>query len=141
MNPLIASLLSGAAWGVLGAYFTFRLAGPWSPYATISGPLIGIFIFYISRWVYRRSWLLIIPWSIISTYIAVILFGFALGIAHALQPLSGVAWKVIVESAIACPAGLTIIPFFWILFPLALFNHLFIKWLDTRAEQDAAANP
>jgi len=130
--PALVSALSGLLWGILGALLTYRSAGPHSVYAAIAGPGIGLAIYFLSRWMYSRGKLSLVLWTVVSTYIAVALFGLALGVADAFRPIERTTWGVIVQSVLACVWGLTFLPAFWLLFPLSGGNHLLIRWLERR---------
>jgi len=136
------SALSGLVWGILGAFLTQDAAGSYSWFAAPSGIFIGIAVYYLSRWAYRKSvWYLALA-SVISTFIAVALFGLFLGAADLTRDIPRIPSAVILQGMYTCLCGLLFIPFYWSLFPLAFGNHLLIRHLHRRnAEQDGAGQP
>lgn len=140
---LAISALSGLFWGILGAFLTQNVVGSHSWFAAPSGIFIGIAAYYLSRWAYRKSiWYLALA-SIISTFIAVALFGLFLGAADLARDIPNRdPSEVILQSMIACLWGLLFVPIYWSLFLLAFGNHLLIRYLHRRnAEQAAGEQP
>jgi uncharacterized membrane protein YjjP (DUF1212 family) len=133
------SALSGLIWGILGAFLTQNAAGAHSWLAAPSGIFIGIAVYYLSRWAYRKSlWHLALA-SIISTFIAVALFGLFLGAADLSRDIPNrIPSAVILQSMMACLWGLLFIPIYWSLFLLAFGNHLLIRYLHRRTAEQAA---
>lgn len=134
------SALSGLVWGILGAFLTQNVAGSYSWFAAPSGIFIGIAVYYLSRWAYRRSvWYLALA-SMISTFIAVALFGLFLGAADLTRDIPNrIPSAVILQGMNACLWGLLFVPIYWSLFPLAFGNHLLIRYLHRRNAEPQAA--
>ncbi len=127
---MVASAISGLLWGLLGAYLTRQVAGPHSWFAAPGGILIGLVVFHISRWTYRRSLWTLLPTTLISTFIAVGLFGLCLGFADLMRGIPNrTDWAVVVQSMNACLWGLIFIPPFWLLFFLSFGNHALLRYL------------
>ena len=129
-TPLIASLLSGLAWGIAGSLLTKDAFGVYSWYAAPSGAFIGITVYLLGSRSYRRSSWNLIPVAIISTFIAAALFGIALGIVDLARGIPGrIGWAVVVQAMNACMMSLVIFPIYWLLFPVAFANHALIRRL------------
>lgn len=130
MKPAIASAASGLAWGFLGAYLTRRVAGPHSWFAAPGGIVIGLFVFWISRWTYRKPFWFLVPTAVLSTLIAVALFGLCLGIADLARGIPGrISSAVVLQSMNACLWGVLFVPLYWPLFLLAFGNHALVRYL------------
>jgi hypothetical protein len=117
------------------------MSGPHSWLAAPGGILIGVIIFCISRRFYQKSVWFLLPVAIVTTFIAVALFGLCLGFADLMRDLPGqIAWAVVLQGMNACLWALIFIPLYWALFPLAFGNHLLIRYLTAR-EAEPAASP
>lgn len=128
MKPAIVSAISGLAWGLLGAYLTRKVAGPHSWFAAPGGIVIGLVVFWISRWTYRKPFWVLVPTAILSTFIAVAVFGFCLGVADLIRDMPNrIGWAVVVQSMNACLWGLFFVPLYWSLFLLAFGNHALVR--------------
>ena len=139
MKAVIASAVSGLGWGLLGSWITSKMSGPHSWLAAPGGILIGVIIFYLSRRFYRKSVWIVIPVAIVTTFIAVALFGLCLGFADLMRNIPGrIAWAVVLQSMNACLWGLVFIPLYWALFLLAFGNHLLIRYLTVREAEPCA---
>ena len=142
MTTALTAAVSGLAWGLLGAYMTSGLAGPQSWYAAPSGILIGLLVFWISRWTYWRPAWLLFPTAVISTAIGVALFGLFVGVAGLTSDVpTRIGAFVMVQSMLACLWGLFCVPTHWALFLLAFGNHALLRHVSrTYAEPSGAAN-
>ena len=141
--PLVTSIISGLLWGILGSLATLSVFGPRSWFAAPLGALIGSLVYFLSRRFYTRSLLALIPVSILSTFVAVALFGLCLGAVDLFRGTGNrIPWAVIVQGMNACLWGLLYIPIYWLLFPLSFGNHALIRHLtlqtQARSEQEAA---
>jgi hypothetical protein len=132
---IFASLASGAIWGLVAALIGKRL-GEVVLGGVIVSPLIGLAIGIASTSSYRRRFWFLFPWSVLTLYIAVIVFGVAMGTwdvvarivagrspatfveatAHVIQPATGAVWVV----------TLLYLPYLW---PLAWINHVLLRVL------------
>jgi hypothetical protein len=132
MKTVVVSAMSGLLWGLLGAYLTRNIAGPYSWLAAPSGPVIGLFVFYVSRWTYWRPVWVLIPTAMVSTFLAVGLFGLFLGFADLSRAMPNrIGWAVVVQSMLACLWGIIFIPLYWPLFLLSFGNHALLRHLAT----------
>jgi hypothetical protein len=145
MNPsLIASAISGLVWGIIGSSLFWMHSGRVSSiyfYAAPFGVLVGLSVYFLFRWSYRKSFIWILPIAVISTYIAVAIFGLGLGVADLVRYPNRIPYAVILQASVACLWGITFIPIYWSLFGLSMLNHAIIRYFTLKAEQGAAANP
>jgi hypothetical protein len=116
-RPLAFSALSGLAWGAIGSLLFWRHAGnpkPFYFFAIPFGCVIGILIYFVFRPFYRKSSKWLFPVSIVSTYLAVFLFGLVLGLADLAfnDTANRIAYAVILQAAIACLWGVTFFPIY-----------------------------
>lgn len=141
MKAAFASAISGLLWGLLGSFLTSRIVGPHAWMAAPGGPVIGLLIFYGSRWAYRRPvWVLALT-AIASTFIAAGLFGLCLGLADLSRDLPNrIGWAVVLQSMNACLWGVIFIPMYWPLFLLSFGNHALVRYLDTSNGHPQAMN-
>ena len=128
---ILISAITGLLWGILGAYLTQEVAGLYSWLAAPSCLFIGAFIYFLSRRFYRMSVWALIPVSIVSTFVAVAVFGLFVGAADLIRDIpSRVGWEVVIQGMISCLWGLVCIPLYWVLFLLAFGNHALLRHLD-----------
>ena len=122
MKPVIRSLIAGAAWGA--ASLVIARLGPW--YATVgillSGPLIGLAVFWVSRWAYDSRFSTAL-WTIPSVYLATAIFGLLVGLLDSIARGA----EMIVETALAALWGLSHPSPLWLIFPLAFATHLWVR--------------
>jgi len=143
MKAAVASALSGLSWGLLGAYVTRQVTGgfSWYWYAAPSGILIGLVVFYFSRWTYRRPLWVLMPAAFISTFVAVGLFGLCLGFADLMRDIPNrTGWAVVVQGMNACWWGLVFLPPLWLLFLLSFGNHALLRYW-VRVDAKPAGRP
>lgn len=138
--PLQSSIFSGLLWGALGSLATQSTFGPISWFVAPLGMLIGLLVYRLSRRFYSKSLWVLIPVSLISTVLAVALFGLFLGLID----LSRASphpdpWAVVVQPMGLCLIGLIGIPVYWLLFPLSFANHFWIRHLTRRTSAEQAA--
>jgi hypothetical protein len=130
MKAAVASASSRLLWGLLGSYLTRKVFGPHSWLAAPCGIFIGLLVFCSSRWTYRRQVWVLLPTAIISTFIAVALFGLCLGFADLTRDIPNrIGWAVVVQSMNACLWGLIFAPLYWPLFVLSFANHALLRHL------------
>lgn len=132
-KAIIASAVSGLCWGILGSWLTRDMfAKTWL--AAPGGIAVGVMVFYLCRWTYRKPLPILIPTAVLSTFVAVGLFGVCLGIADLTREIPQLphrtGWGVVAFASYACMLGLWLIPIFWPLFVVAFGNHLLIRYLD-----------
>jgi surface polysaccharide O-acyltransferase-like enzyme len=141
--PLPTSIFSGLLWGILGSLATQNTFGPISWFVAPLGMLIGLLVYWFSRRFYSKSLWMLIPVSLISTVLAVALFGLCIGLIDLSRAIPHrTPWAVIVQAMGLCLIGLIAIPIYWLLFPLSFANHFLIRHLTrrTQAEQGAPSN-
>jgi hypothetical protein len=122
VKPIIRSLIAGAIWAVLPAVI-FRWA-PW--YAIVgvlvSGPIVGMAVFGISRWAYG-SRILTVLWTVPSVYFAAAITGLIMGCLDSIAR----GGEMILESFAATLLGISIPSPLWLIYPLALVTHLWVR--------------
>lgn len=133
-------MISGMIWTII-ASFIIQDRATWGRlvdfrwWVCITGPIIGLIAYYISRWSYKKRMLVRVIWSIISLYLASGIYGLILGILDLSHPLRSI--NEVPYSFIGMPVpiwwGLTFIPIFWPLFGFSYFNH----WLISRHVTDS----
>lgn len=138
MRAAVTSTLSGLLWGLLGSFLTRNVFGVHSWLAAPCGIFIGLLVFWGSRWTYRKSAWTLVPTGIISTFVAVALFGLCLGFADLTRDIPNrTGWAVVVQSMNACLWGLIFAPLYWPLFILSFANHALLRHL---VQADATAD-
>lgn len=131
--PLIVALISGVLWGLLGSYVTHSIYGSLSWVAAPSGALIGYVVYRLCQRFYAKPIWALVPVAILSTFLAMALFGLTLGLVDLARGIPNrVAWAVIVQGMGVCLWGLLFMPFLWLLFPLSFGNHALIRFLWQR---------
>lgn len=127
------SALSGLLWGILGAFLTQKVAGLHSWIAAPAGIPIGIFVYYLSRRTYQKSLWHLVPVSILTTFVAVALFGLCVGGADLTRDIPNrIGWAVVVQGMNTCLWGLVFIPLLWSLFLLSYANHAAVRFIVQR---------
>jgi hypothetical protein len=135
--PLQTSIFSGLLWGILGSLTTQSTFGPLSWFAAPLGMLIGLLVYWLSRRFYSKSIWMLIPVSLISTVLAVALFGLCIGLFDLSRAIPHrIPWAVVVQAMGACLIGLFCIPVYWLLFPLSFANHFLIRRLTLRTQAE-----
>ena len=134
MNTTLLAGLSGLIWGLMGASFSQKVAGAHVWFAVPLGIPIGIAVFRGSRWTYKKPrWVLFFT-AIISTIIAVALFGLCVGLVDLMRDIpnrNGLA--VVIQSMLAYLFGLLTMPPFWAFFLLSFGNHALLRFLIFQA--------
>lgn len=129
MNTTLLAGLSGLIWGLMGASFSQKVAGAHVWFAVPLGIPIGIAVFRGSRWTYKKPrWVLFFT-AIISTIIAVALFGLCVGLVDLMRDIpnrNGLA--VVIQSMLAYLFGLLTMPPFWAFFLLSFANHALLRF-------------
>ncbi len=76
---------------------------------------------------------MLIPVSILSTIVAVALFGLCLGVVDLSRDMPNrIPWAVVVQGINICLWGLIFIPVYWLLFPLSFGKHALIRYFAQR---------
>jgi hypothetical protein len=121
---VLLSLVSGAAWGLIGyvlASAAFRSA-IWG--AVLVSPAIGVVVGLSFRWIHGLSPTGRVFASLVSLYVAATLFGLALGFSDLARGSSRrFPVEVVLHAVPAVLWGLTFTGYFLILWPLAYLNH------------------
>ena len=130
--PLIQSALSGLVWGTVGSLLFWRHSGLIKPAYLLAAPFgtfVGILTYFFFRSFYRKSFKWMFPIAVISTYIAVFLFGLVLGVVDLVSNLNPnrISSAVDLQAAIACLWSITFFPLYWIFFVFSFFNHCLIR--------------
>ena len=127
MTPTVASLLSGLAWGALGAVafggddWGWALPRLAAVVAVGAGVAVGALVYLGSRWAYRRRLPVRVAWSVVTLYAAVAATGAAAGLAGT----GAASAEALAVGLVACSVLTVFFPF-WVLFGLAFLNH---EWL------------
>jgi hypothetical protein len=125
-------MISGTAWTVIAALI-LRHPDTWGRMheirwlACLAGPFIGLGLYYCSRWSYKKKTGIRIVWAIISLYLATGIYGLVLGLLVWPMRSANVSSLAILEPVGVCWYGITLMPFFWLLFGLSFLNHQFLK--------------
>ena len=120
----VFAALSGCAWAVIAYILSL---GVFPPGVVLGGllvsPLIGLFIGLIFRPAYRLPRFVQFALSLATLYVAVALFGFAVGLSDAARAIPNRRTiEVIFQAMIGCIMGVTM-GYVLILWPLAYLNH------------------
>lgn len=137
-------MFSGLLWGIIGSLATQSSFGRFSWFVAPLGMVIGLLVYWLSRRFYSKPVWMLIPVSLISTFLGVALFGICLGLIDLSRATPDrIPWAVVAQAMNACLWGLIFIPVFCLLFPLSLANHTLIRHLTlrTHAEQDGGGQP
>ena len=127
---LLFAALSGCAWAAiayvlsLGVFPTRVVFG-----GLVVSPLIGLFIGLIFRPAYKLPRFVQFALSVVTLYIAVALFGLAVGLSDAARDIPNRStFEVIFQAMIGCIMGVTL-GYVLILWPLAYLNHRLLAHL------------
>jgi hypothetical protein len=121
---IVLSTLSGFFWAGI-AYYLVRWAPPpfiWG--GIVASPVIGLTVglLYLNACNWRRVARIFL--SLATLYIAVFLFGLAMGVCDALRPIPNrISLAVVIQSINACLWGVTVPGTFLLLWPLSFLNH------------------
>ena len=138
MKALIAAAISGTIWAALAALILSN-QNFWGRVhdvrwlACLAGPLIGLGIYWCSRWSYHQRNAIRVLWSFVSVYLAAGVYGIVLGLLTWRSRGPNVTIEAIFEPALACFWGITFVPIFWVLFGLSHLNHQLISELERSA--------
>ena len=73
-------MFSGLLWGIIGSLATQSSFGRFSWFVAPLGMVIGLLVYWLSRRFYSKPIWMLIPVSLISTFLGVALFGICLGL-------------------------------------------------------------
>jgi hypothetical protein len=136
---LILAAASGIAWGAIGHVLvagSFPEAARGGLYAS---PLIGVIIGITFKRAGRLQLAGKVFVSLLSLYLAVSLFGLAVGVYDAFRGLPNrILSAVIIQAILAYLWGLTFFGWVIILWPLAFLNHSLLWWAVNRHTRKAA---
>ena len=138
MKPKAISMASGLLWGLLAAYL-LRVRDFWGPVsdvrfvALLFAPLVGLFTYYTSRWVYRKKNGMKALWSVVSVYLASGLYGIILA-TLALMKKENPSGEHFYEVVIAIWWGITLVPILWVIYPASFLNHLLVARFENKEQ-------
>jgi hypothetical protein len=119
------SALSGCVWAILAYVLSDGAMGSLIWRGVIASPLIGLLIglLYLPAYKFSKGWQVFT--SLVTLYLAVALFGFAVGIydAYGRSITNRIPSEVILESVLATLWGVTFLGYFLVLWPLSYLNH------------------
>ena len=117
------SLLSGCLWAGVALFLAARDLGWLIIGGLIASPLIGLLIGFLYHPAYRLPKVAQVVASLLTLYLAVALFGLAVGTYDAVWRgvTDRIVSAVILQGAHATLIGVT--PYVLLLWPLAYFNH------------------
>ena len=129
-NPQLLAGLSGLIWGLMGASFSQKVVGAHVWFAVPLGIPIGIAVLRGCRWTYEKPrWVLFLA-VIISTIIAVALFGLCVGLVDLMRDIPNRnGFAVVIQSMLSYLFGLLTMPPFWAFFLLSFANHALLRFL------------
>jgi hypothetical protein len=128
MRYYLLSMLSGCMWAViaflLSLDFNFVIVG-----GLIASPLIGLLIGLIHRRAYNLPTVGQVLLSLGTLYLAVFLFGLAIGVSDLLwgDISNRVTVEVILGTAFTLVLGITISGYVLLLWPMAFLNHKLLE--------------
>jgi hypothetical protein len=134
MKPKIIALISGLAWGIIAA-FIFSPKSSWGHihtvrwFACLLAPLVGLGIFYCSRWSYGKNIGVRILWSLTSLYLASGIYGLIIGFMT-WPMLSGTNFGAVLEPVMAFWLGITFFGYILILGPISFLNHHILRKIE-----------
>lgn len=128
MSYVLLSLASGAVWGLIGYALGSSAFGSAIWGAVLASPLIGVVIGWSFRSIHGLSTTARVFASLLSLYMAVTLFGLAIGLADlARGGAHQIAAEVVLQAVPAALWGVTFTGYFLILWPLAYLNHRLLE--------------
>ncbi|MBT7535920.1 MAG: hypothetical protein HN610_10170 [Verrucomicrobia bacterium] len=129
-NPTLLAGLSGLIWGLMGASFSQKVVGAHVWFAVPLGIPIGIAVLRGSRWTYEKPRWVLFSTAIVSTIVAVALFGLCVGLVDAMRDIPNRnGFSVVIQSMLAYVFGLLTMPPFWAFFVLSFANHALLRFL------------
>ncbi|MEM6912293.1 MAG: hypothetical protein AAF555_12030 [Verrucomicrobiota bacterium] len=136
MKPKVISMVSGLLWGLLPVYLlqersTWGAVSDVRIVALLFAPLVGLFTYYTSRWVYRKKNGMKVLWSVVSVYLSAGLYGVILA-TLAKMNLENPSGEHAYEIVIAIWWGITLIPILWVIYPASFLNHLLVAKFENK---------
>ena len=102
------------------------IMGRWPAYVLVgmlvSGPLIGLSVYGVSKWSYGST-NSVAGWTVPSVYFAASIFGLVLGVLDSIKR----GFEMIYETLAFTLYGITVPSPWWLLFPLAFVTHLWVR--------------
>ena len=138
-------MISGLLWGVVAAYL-LRNKGFWGPVegvrflALLFAPLLGLFSYYTSRWVYQKKNGIKIIWSVVSVYLASGLYGLIL-VALTLINKESFSGEHFFEIVLSIWWGITFSLILWLVYPASFLNHLIMAKLENKSVSSTIGKP
>jgi CBS-domain-containing membrane protein len=135
-RTILISALSGCVWAVIAHFLVGDMAGIEGAFAV--SPVIGVIVGLATRGSRSRSIRGRALVSLLGLYLAVALFGLAVGITDvATNPNSGTGWHrnpgaVALQAVIGCVWGVTAAGWVVFLWPLAYGNVLLVEGRDAK---------
>lgn len=125
MKYYLFSVLSGCVWAGIALLLSFGVYGWLITAGIIAAPFIGLLIGAVYRPVYKFPKLVQIFASLFTLYLAVALFGLAMGAADAFwrDIPNRMPGEVIMQSGLSTVLGITFTGYVILLWPLAFLNH------------------
>jgi hypothetical protein len=120
----LLAAFSGCAWALIAIVLSLNVFGKLIAGGLAASPLIGLFIGLVYLPAYKLpSWAQGLL-ALLTLYIAVALFGCAVGVYDALRaiPNRG-SGEVILQQVLAAVIGITVSGYVLVLWPLAFLNH------------------
>ena len=120
------SLLSGCAWAAVALLLASSTFGGLIVGGLIAAPFIGLLVSLLYRPAYRLPKVAQAFWALLTLYLAVALFGLAVGAFDAFCrhiPDRIGTGEVVLQAMWATLWGVTITGYVLLLWPLAFFNH------------------
>ncbi|HEY7682162.1 MAG TPA: hypothetical protein VH879_05930 [Gemmatimonadales bacterium] len=127
----LCSCIAGALWGCLAYLLGARAFGQAIWGGVLASPLIGVTVGHLLHSSFadgtgRRR----ILWSLVSLYLAAVLFGTSVGVYELVLRRSSASspTAVVIESIAAVLWGVTLTGFLLFLWPLAYLTHWALEW-------------
>ena len=119
------SVLSGCVWAIIAYVLSFGAFGSLIIGGLIASPLIGLLVGMLYRPAYKLPKVSQCFLSLVTLYLAVTIFGLAVGFydAYSRAIPNRITSGVILQTTIAAVWGITFTGYVLLLWPLAFLNH------------------
>ena len=125
---LLLAFASGFSWALIAYILSFGAFGNSIVGGLAVSPWIGLLVAVLYRPIYKFPRWVQALLSVCSLYVAVTLFGVAVGVYDAMRPIPNrESAEVIGQMVIVAVLGVTITGLVLILWPLAFLNHQLLK--------------